>query len=397
MRVAVVHPNTDLYGSDRMLLRTVQALHAAGLEVELFVPARGAFTKELDELHLAWQLVAFPVLRRTLLSPKGLTQLGRDLLLSLPAVVRATRRADCVYVNTVNCGVWLAAARAVGVPALCHVRENEPGMGRLQRTLLLLPLLMATRVLANSRSTKDWVVGSFGRLGTRTQVVYNGLDLPVAASVLQLRAGDPVRLLVVGRLSWRKGQDVAVRALARLREAGVDASLTLAGDHYPGYEAYVDDLHRIADGLGVSDHVHFVGFQHDLAPVWAAADVALVPSLLEPFGNVAVEAMAAGVPVVVSRVQGLTEIVEAGRTGWFVLPGDDQALAQAVQALLGNPGLTRAVAATAAEDVRRRFSLARYNTDIVTAILAAASVGPRRLSRRGRCSTVGPLHPSNTT
>lgn len=368
LRVCVVHPGTDLYGSDRMVLRTVQALAAGGARVDLRVPATGTLTGRLDELGVTWQRVDFPVLRRTLLSPRGLLELLRRLLTSLPAVVRAVRASDVVYVNTVSCGVWLAVAALLGVPSVCHVRENEPQMGRAQRRLLLAPLLCATAVLANSRSTLSWTTGTWPRLAGRARVVYNGLDLPAHALADPLSGPGPVRLLVVGRLSGRKGQEVAVRALARLRDGGADAVLSLVGDHYPGYEDHVAGLHALVAGLHLQDRVDFAGFRTELDAVWAAGDVALVPSLLEPFGNVAVEAMAAGLPVVASAVQGLTEIITPGRTGWLVPPGDDALLAAAVAEVLADPVRSRAVAAAGAAEVRERFALARYDTEVTSAI-----------------------------
>jgi glycosyltransferase involved in cell wall biosynthesis len=370
MHVVVVHPNTDLYGSDRMLLRAVLALRDASDEVELHVPAEGAFTRELGRLAIPWQQTAFPVLRRTLLNPSGLYQLARQLITSLPAVVRAVRRADVVYVNTVNCGTWLVVAKLLGVPAVCHVRENEPGMGRLQRALLLAPALCATRVLTNSCSTRDWVLGAFGRLRKKTEVLYNGLELPEEPYARPFDVPGRVRLLLVGRLSWRKGQTVALQALAAVRRAGVDATLTLAGEHYPGYEAYVEELHTLVADLDLTDVVRFVGFHHDLSPFWADADVALVPSLLEPFGNVAVEAMAAGVPVIASAVQGLAEIIEDGVTGRLTRAGDVDALTHAILQFVHEPESAIQMATTAAHTVAERYSLDRYQREVVQAITA---------------------------
>jgi glycosyltransferase involved in cell wall biosynthesis len=378
-RIVIVHPNTDLYGSDRMLLRSLLALRDAGAEVELHVPAPGAFTDRLRELGIAWHRTEFPVLRRTLASPAGVLRLARQLVISLPAVVRALRAADVLYVNTINCGIWLLVAKALGVPAICHVRENEAQMGRTQRMLLLAPLLAATKILTNSRSTQDWVVGALPRLGGRTKVLYNGLDLPDAPYARPFEHSSGLRLVVVGRLSWRKGQDVAIRALADLRKSGIDATLTLVGDHYPGYEAYVEGLHELASKLEVDGVVDFAGFHSELEPFWANTDIALVPSLLEPFGNVAVEAMAAGVPVVASDVQGLAEIIDDGATGRLVPAGDASALATVIRQLASDSNTAQAMAAMATRTVLKRFSLDRYNTELVAEV--STTPRPRRSGR----------------
>ncbi|MDQ1671829.1 MAG: hypothetical protein QOC98_391, partial [Frankiaceae bacterium] len=94
------------------------------------------------------------------------------------------------------------------------------------------------------------------------------------------------------------------------------------------------------------------------------ADVCVVPSEQEPFGNVAVEAMLAGRPVVVSAVQGLAEIVDDGRNGWSVPPGDVGALAGALARVHDQWPRARSVEAAGAADARDRFSVERYAIDL---------------------------------
>jgi glycosyltransferase involved in cell wall biosynthesis len=231
------------------------------------------------------------------------------------------------------------------------------------------PLVLADRVIANSEATRRFLTEVAGSIGRRTEVIYNGFEFddPTAVST----AHFPHRLVLVGRLSPRKGQDVAIAALSRLREMGHCVELDIVGSAYPGYEWFIESLKSQAVQLGVADQVRFTGFQKNVASAYAAGTIALVPSLLEPFGNVAVEALAAGKPVVASRVGGLPEIIREGETGYLVPPSDSEALAAAVATLLNDPLGRARMGALGAVDVRNRFSLERSEKEL-PAFLAEA-------------------------
>lgn len=356
-RILVAHPSPDLYGSDRALLRALHALRAAGAHVEVIMPEVGPLNDELAANAFSVATLPFPVLRKALLRPSRLLQLP----ITSARAVSHLRREICrrsphlVYVNTVTLPHWLLAARSTGVPVVCHVRELESQLRRGAATALLSPLLLADGVIANSEATRQFLCAAVAPLDRRTRVIYNGFKFP--GSPVAPPEGLPVRVALVGRLSPRKGQDVAISALSRLREKGHQVDLDLIGSAYPGYEWFTDSLKSQAQDLGVAAHVHFTGFQRDVTSAYTDAAVVLVPSRLEPFGNVAVEALGMGRPVVASRVGGLPEIVRDGETGYLVPPSDDEALARAVERLIKHPEKAAAMGAMGASDVRARFSL----------------------------------------
>src|SRR5690606_32026037 len=103
--------------------------------------------------------------------------------------------------------------------------------------------LAATAVVANSEATARSVAGALPRLDARTQVIYNGVAGPSSPPRVREKPHTPFRLALVGRLSPRKGTDVAIRAVRRLHEAGHPATLRLVGSAFAGYEWFVDQLH----------------------------------------------------------------------------------------------------------------------------------------------------------
>jgi glycosyltransferase involved in cell wall biosynthesis len=155
---------------------------------------------------------------------------------------------------------------------------------------------------------------------------------------------------IVGRLQPWKGQEVFLRAAARLAEARKDIRFIVVGGAILGWEgSYPDDLRRLAADLGITRRVHFAGHQAEVNRWYEALDVVVHASFGEPFGLVLVEAMALGKPLVATDVGGPLEIVEDGTSGLLVPPGDPQALAEAVERILADPALASTLSSGAVE------------------------------------------------
>jgi glycosyltransferase involved in cell wall biosynthesis len=366
--VLVAHPSPDLYGSDRMLLESIDGLLAAGWRVVVTLPRTGPLGAELAARGVEVAVVDVPVLRKSLLSPAGMVGFVTAAVWALPRVFRLLRRTrpTAVYVNTVTIPLWFAA-RLTGRPVLGHVHEAEKAVPTPVRAALALPLLLASNVVVNSRASGA-VLDVVPGLRRKVRLVYNGVSGPPAE--LPLTEADPARLLLVGRLSPRKGTDVAVEALALLRDQGLDVTLDLAGSVFPGYEWYEQKLREQVASLGLTGSVRFLGFVADIWAAHAAGDMVLVPSRVEPFGNTAVEGQLAGRPVVVSSTQGLVEIVEPGKTGLVVPPDDPAALAEAVRSLLTDWPRARLLATAGRDEARRRFDPARYRVEVAELVAA---------------------------
>lgn len=170
-------------------------------------------------------------------------------------------------------------------------------------------------------------LGSIDRLAARSE-----LDIPPEAKVV----------LYVGRFDRRKGIETLVRAIAKSRLQGsADLRLIIAGGYRPGESDGIerDRIHSIVKDLGLDSITTFPGrlTESDLPIYYAAANVCVVPSHYEPFGLVAIEAMASRTPVVASKVGGLQFTVIPEVTGLLVPPQDEVAFAQAIDRILSNP------------------------------------------------------------
>jgi glycosyltransferase involved in cell wall biosynthesis len=242
------------------------------------------------------------------------------------------QRPDVVCVTGYKAHVL--AARLRGVPTLAMVRgwTREDLKVRFFEWLDRRALRSHDAVATVSKKLRDEVVRG-GIAPERVFWVPNAIDLSRLPSrrsrqTLCEEAGlDPRRLLVgtVGRLSPEKGHRVLLEAFASLRRGIPDAQLLIAGD---GPEEA--PLRQQTDRLGLADAVVFLGLRQDGQQIIGALDVMALPSFSEGMPNVVLEAFAYETPVVATAVGGVPDLVQEGRSGWLVPPGDPDRLSQAL-------------------------------------------------------------------
>ena len=201
-----------------------------------------------------------------------------------------------------------------------------------ERRLFASPRLRA--VICNSRMVREEIRAHFGVPEDKLQVIYNGVDLQAFHPRLKLEraalrarlgiAADAMVYLFVGSGFERKGLPQLLRALAGL-ETG---ELIVVGQ-----DKRAQSMQRLAARLGLSRRVHFAGAQDDVKPWYGAADCFVLPSLYDPFPNAALEAMAAGLPVVTSAQCGAAEFIEPGRSGAVCDALDAAGLLQCLQTI----------------------------------------------------------------
>lgn len=229
------------------------------------------------------------------------------------------------------------------------------------------------RVIVCSEAMRQEVQRLFGLAADKVAVIPNGIDLPAdseqekAPSRTAFAAPDEKLLFHIGRLVPEKGAGVLLETVPHLLKRH-NLRVVIAGSG-----PYRPELERRAAALGISGRVRFVGFISDslARALYSYADVAVVPSTYEPFGIVALEAMAAGAPLVASDVGGLADIVIHGENGLKALPGQVSSLAEQIDRLLTDPALARRLAGQGLREVRERYSwegVARSTLDFYEAV-----------------------------
>lgn len=369
----VVNPSPDQYGADLQMVQAVVAAVEHGWQVTVVLPEDGPLVDRVRRAGAEVTFASYPVLRKANLRPRSLLAMLREAAATLPSCVRLVRRsgADLVLVNTATLPWWLLAARLARRPVVGYLHEAETAGSRRIRAALVLPFGLAQQIIVISRSAMTAMTEVAPWLARRAVLVYNGVPIPDEVAPAEPLNAQGVRLAVVGRLSPRKGTDVALRAVARLRRQGVDARLEVAGTTFSGYEWFEEQLRELASGPDLAGAVEFSGYCSPVWPVLERAQVVLAPSLNEPFGNAVVEAQLAERVVVAAASQGHLESIDDGDSGVLVTPGDDAAMAEAVARLLSDPQLAQDVAAHARAEARRRFSVFRYRAEVGSVLDAA--------------------------
>ncbi len=257
---------------------------------------------------------------------------------------------------------------ALKIPLVFTIHSTEYGRNRgihsdLQRYIHEIEWMAtyeAWRVICCSNYMSSELRRIFSLPEDKIDVIPNGMDqtaIPPKESINEIRSryADPGERLVfyVGRLVYEKGVHVLLSSIPKVLEEVQNIKFVIAGTGY-----YRDVLCEKADKLGIRDYVSFAGRISDQErdALYAAADVAVFPSLYEPFGIVALEAMARGTPVVVSDAGGLAEVVRHEETGLKVYSGDADSLAWGIKRVLLDESLRTRLRENGPIEVKERFS-----------------------------------------
>ena len=288
----------------------------------------------------------------------GFERLGRfRYLLHARRVRRLVRHLDPDLLHALHLTSYGFLAALCGVrPTLTSVWGTDvleaPGWSPLHYLLTRYALAKADHITATGLRLASVTLRYAPRAKPVTVVPY-GVDL-ARFQPLARNGARPSEVVVgsVARLSPEKGLDVLLRAAARLIERGTPVRVVLAGDG-----PWRVRLRRMAERLGIAGRVDFRGeLPHEQVPaLLAELDIFVLPSRAEGFGVAALEAQAMELPVVASRVHGIPDVVEDGRTGLLVPPGDEQALAEAIGRLAGDAGLRAAIGRAGRTLVQERY------------------------------------------
>ena len=374
----------------------VQRLRAAGIETHVFPLSPIVVDARKDSLRLVSLLTARRV-AHCVMHAVRLAQFARRL------------GADLIHTNSLKADVYGGlAGRLAGIPVVWHVRDQidgrylPPTVAALFRRLV--PVIPSV-VVANSEST---LRSLHLQPDKPTCVVYSGVaSLPakecppgdgeshetggsqmcVAREAIKTRppSDDPI-VALVGRIAPWKGQHVFLRAAAQVRERFPAARFWIVGAPLFGEDDYERSLHTLAEELGVAGQVTFWGFREDVPALLAQTDLLVHASTLgEPFGQVVIEGMAAGKPVIATDGGALPEIVLPGETGLLVPMGDAAGMAAAIAALLADPARAAAMGAAGRQRVQEQFTIT-HTAHRVQAIYDHLLAG----TWRGGCAPGGP-------
>lgn len=283
---------------------------------------------------------------------------------------------------------WLVAyagrsvAKIFEIPLVTTIHATEHGRNlglhnRLQQEINEIEknlALEADRVICCSQYMQNEISTLFGRRLEDLKIIPNGVDPEVFQAMperprFSIKDEDKV-VFFIGRLVPEKGVCYLLRAFPQVLAAVPEAKLVIGGRGPQQKE-----LERMVQNMGMDDRVYFTGFiyNEERNYVYNKARVAVFPSLYEPFGIVALEAMATLTPVVVANAGGLAEIVRNEETGLKVTPGNEEELAQAIIRVLTEDGLASRLLTRASQEIDAIFNwdvIARSTADVYEEVRA---------------------------
>jgi len=245
----------------------------------------------------------------------------------------------------------IEARKATGKPLVLHVHATEfDRAGGAENGFVAaierIGLAAADRVVAVSNYTADLVAREYGVPPERLRIVHNAIDAKEAVGRWTVEEGDPL-VLFAGRITWQKGPGYFVEAAARVAAERADVKFVVAGSG-----DRMSAMMEQAAAAGLTERFLFTGFlpPAELDRLYARADVYVMPSVSEPFGLTALEALQQGTPVIISKSAGVSEVV---RNVLRVEFGDVDDLASKILAVLAFAPLKDALSSRGRAEVRR--------------------------------------------
>jgi len=382
IKILFLSHSSNMYGAENSLLLFLQKTDKKCIEPIVAFPESGILKDKVVDLGIRAYTIKSPwwvrcetdniasMLYRVISEIRALWRLS--------SIIRQ-QNIDVVYTNTIVNFTGALAACINKKPHIWHIREILHGNPNLysfipHKLLFKFILKMSQKVIVNSNATAQ----QFQALNqhNKIQVVYNSVDFD------QFTTSTPFpRIEGVTRQSWlvamvaslqeRKAQDIAIRAVKIAREKIPNIKLLLIGE---GFESYTRYLKKMVLELDISKNVIFLGYRDDVMKILPYCKVLLAPSQVESFGRSAIEAMAAGIPVIATNTGGLKEIVKNNNTGYLVSLGAYSQVAGKIVELYCHPDKAEKMGEAGRKLARKMFDAERNSQDIEKIIQEVASI-----------------------
>ncbi len=351
MKIIFVNLGSNISGVEMVILRLIDSIKKLGVESFVVCAEDGKFSEELTARGVVVKIIPMASLTRSYNPLRYITYLTAYFHVTklLGSFIKTTN-GDIIHCNFISTAFYsLIAAKLTNTPLVFHMHQILK-----ERTVnkIFVKIVSAgvNKIICVSQAVKSNLLG-FGVDPEKCEVIYNsvppekGNEREVAGGFRrELGIDENVKVItLVGQIAEWKGQDVFVDAVKQLVKKFPRIKAVIVGEIIsPVAEKYKKRLVEKVELQGLSDTVVFTGFRDDVGKIMADSDVIVHASILpDPLPTVIIEAMSRGKPVVATNVGGVPELVEDGKTGFLVPPGDACALAEAIEKLIAGPERAR--------------------------------------------------------
>ena len=377
LRVCYLDHTAKLSGGEIALARLLETIDRSAIDPWVILAEDGSLAERLRAAGIQVDIVPLSGtvldVRKDSVESGIFSKVGLILQVlaygfKVAALIR-TQPVDIIHTNSLKSDIYgMLVGRLCRVPLIWHIRDHID-VTYLPAFAVKMMRFLAARVpafvIANSQSTLDQLHLAVAKPGAvvpsgvdpHGEVVYDGIASGIPPLASETASNGPLRIAIVGRLAGWKGQHIFLDAAAKLVEAGIDAKFLLAGTAMFGEDDYVAELHSQVDRLGLQGKVEFLGHVDPIEAFLPTVSILVHASTSpEPFGQVVIEGMAAGIPVVATDGGGVKETVVHGETGLLVPMGNAQALADALRMLIDRPELRAKLSTKGRQRVLRHFT-----------------------------------------
>lgn len=345
--ILLVSHISDLSGAPISLVLLANRLKQNDYNVIFTIPRKGPLENVLQKNNIEYIIIGslFPILK-------------------LKKIV-TSYNIDLVHANTIV-SLWVAIfARFMNIKSIIHIREDLSGKSLKVKLIEKI----ADRIIVISNYMKDF----FSSIAQeKVRRVYNGVDFSLFKSISEVRkkslceelgiAEDDIVIALIGTYEMRKGQDVLVEAM-KMFNGKKKIKCLMIGKSLPGQIKYQKSLVKevLLNNLPIS----FIPPRSDIPDILQVIDIVCVLSRAEPFGRVVIEAMAAGKPVIGTRVGGIKEIIVDNDSGLLIEPDNPRELSKVLEKLVEDDATRESLGKSGFKRAKESFSVDKYAEEII--------------------------------
>ena len=369
LNIAYLDHTSKWSGGEIALYRTLSALDRSLVNPCVLAASDGEFVKRINEINIPVSIFNLDEALANISKDYVGIKVFRNIKIPISYVRYSMRIAKyirdqkihIVHCNSLKSDIYgLIAARTVNRKIIWHIRDHisEPYLSRnISKIFGIMARTYVSGVITNSKSTYDTIFnGENNKIQSR--IIYDGLlGHELAMPMLDrsdMRIGR-CKIGILGRITYWKGQHVAIEAVKNLINECYDVELKIIGSPMFGEYKYEKELFNLA--RPIRQYVDFTGFKSDIFEMLKKLDVLIHCSILpEPFGQVIIEGMAQGLPVIASDAGGAREIIESEVNGVLTPVEDVNSLTGALIRLINDPDFAYRIASGGYKTVREKFT-----------------------------------------
>jgi len=378
--VLFVSHSSNMYGAEQSLLSLVVNLNPNSNIIPIvLLPSQGRLKHELEKADIKTFVYPYSnwigtttILDRFVLKPIRFVKVLFSLFF-IGQLIKSIK-PDVIYSNTLASPVGAVIALLTKIPHIWHARENvKEGLNcefDFGEKISIELIKKSSKIICNSFAVQKYLTSSIKE--NIFEVIYNGFAFdsiwnkkPILNAEAHFQSDHSFRVSIIGNIHPAKGHEDAIEALAQLVLRGFNIKLSVVGE---GNLTYIQSLKKLAKSLSVEDNILWHGYINSPFQYFTDTAIVLICSRNESFGRTAIEALAAGIPVVGTASGGLTEIIVDGETGLLYEPGAHKKLAFQIERLLTNRQLYNKCILTGQQMIKKRFSMEQYVMNIESVI-----------------------------